>query len=100
MPLQTASPAAERGAMAVTETISRPAPSFRFSAYELYFLGLLFSISVLNYVDRGILGVMQELIKRDLKLTDRQLGILSGPAFVLLYSVAAAPIARLAERRN
>lgn len=86
--------------MAVSGIDTRPVPSFKFSAYELYFLGLLFAITVLNYMDRGILGVMQELIKRDLNLTDRQLGILSGPAFALLYSVAAAPIARLAERRN
>lgn len=65
-----------------------------------YTLGALFVLNTMNYVDRQLFGVTQELIKRDLNLTDFQLGLIGGPAFALLYVLGALPIARLAERGN
>lgn len=47
-----------------------------------------------------LLGILQEYIKADLNLTDFQLGLLGGPAFVILYCVSGIPIARYAERAN
>ena len=55
---------------------------------------------MMSFVDRTALGVLQESIKHELDLSDWQLGLLSGPAFALLYSIAGIPIARLAERRS
>jgi MFS family permease len=52
----------------------------------------------LNFLDRQIINVLAEPIKRDLHLTDWQLGAITGLSFALLYSVAALPIARLADR--
>lgn len=60
----------------------------------------LFLLNTMNYVDRLLFGVAQELIKKDLALTDFQLGLLGGPAFAVLYIISAFPIARLAERGN
>ncbi|MBB36928.1 MAG: MFS transporter [Hirschia sp.] len=57
-------------------------------------------LNAMNYVDRLLFGVTQELIKEDLGLSDFQLGLLGGPAFALLYIIAAFPIARIAERGN
>ena len=54
----------------------------------------------LNLLDRQIINILGEPIKRDLHLADWQLGALSGISFALLYSVAALPIARLADRSN
>lgn len=54
----------------------------------------------LNLLDRQIINILAEPIKRDLGLADWQLGALSGLSFALLYSVAALPIARLADRSN
>lgn len=54
----------------------------------------------LNLLDRQIINILGEPIKRDLQLADWQLGALSGISFALLYSVAALPIARLADRSN
>lgn len=54
----------------------------------------------LNLLDRQIINILGEPIKRDLGLADWQLGALSGLSFALLYSVAALPIARLADRSN
>jgi predicted MFS family arabinose efflux permease len=53
-----------------------------------------------NYVDRYALSILLEPIKRDLDLSDTQIGLLTGAAFALIYSKLALPVARLAEHRN
>lgn len=73
-------------------------PSGKARRYAFYVLVMLLLVNVFNYLDRGILGILQEPIKRDLRLTDFQLGMISGPAFALMYSIAGIPIARVAER--
>ncbi|MCR5879815.1 MFS transporter [Phenylobacterium sp. J367] len=77
----------------------RPA-KLQWSKYQIYLVGLLLLVTVSNYLDRIVIGVLQEPIKVDLGLSDKQLGLLSGPAFALFYSVAGIPVARLAERAN
>jgi predicted MFS family arabinose efflux permease len=61
-------------------------------------LVLLAGVSVSNYLDRAILGILQQPIKQELGLTDLQLGWISGPAFALFYASLGIPIARWAER--
>lgn len=51
-----------------------------------------------NFLDRSILNILAEPIKRDLNFSDTQLGLLTGFAFALFYSVMALPIARFADR--
>lgn len=63
-------------------------------------LALLTTGFGLNLLDRQIINILGEPIKRDLGLSDAQLGALSGLSFALLYSVAALPIARLADRSD
>lgn len=53
-----------------------------------------------SYMDRQILAILQELIKRDLELSDTQLGLLSGLAFAVFYATLGIPVARLADRVN
>ncbi len=72
----------------------------RSSAYRNYLLGVLTIILLFNYVDRLALGVLLEDIKRDLQLSDTELGLLSGIAFALFYSIMGVPIARWADRGN
>lgn len=55
---------------------------------------------ILNFLDRQILGILLEPIKTDLKFTDSQLGILTGPAFALVYSLFGIPLALLADRTS
>lgn len=74
---------------------ARPLRSAAYGA--LLILMLTYMVS---YIDRMALGVLQEQIKAELGLSDWQLGLLSGPAFALLYSVMGLPIARLAERSS
>jgi MFS family permease len=63
-------------------------------------LFLLTLISVFNYLDRSLLGLALPLIKAEFGASDTVLGLVSGVAFVLLYSVVGLPIAWLADRSN
>src|SRR5436189_2318884 len=70
------------------------------SARRYYVLGLLTIIYALNFLDRTILNVLIEPIKKEFQLSDTMLGLLAGFGFVLMYSVLGMPIARLADRRS
>ena len=61
-------------------------------------LWVLLVVYTLNFLDRQILNILAEPIKRDLGLTDTQLGLLAGPAFAVFYAVLGIPIARYADR--
>jgi predicted MFS family arabinose efflux permease len=81
--------------------IAVPASSFKsWTPTQIYSLALLILLNLSNYLDRTIIGILQQPMKSELRLEDWQLGIISGPAFALFYSLAGVPIARLAERIN
>jgi MFS family permease len=63
-------------------------------------LALLTLVYFFSYMDRQILAILLELIKADLKLSDAQLGMLSGLAFAIFYAGLGIPVARLADRAN
>lgn len=69
-------------------------------AYRNYVLFMLTVVYAFNFLDRQLLIILQESIKQDLMLSDTQLGLLTGTAFVLFYVTAGIPIARLADRSN
>jgi predicted MFS family arabinose efflux permease len=76
-----------------------PARTIR-PAYGAYALGLLLSIYVLNNLDRQVINILAEPIKREFHLADWQVGIMSGVSFALIYTMTAIPIARQAEHRH
>lgn len=65
-----------------------------------YLIAIMFLTYALSYLDRQIVNIVAEHIKRDLGLADWQVGAMSGLAFALLYTTIGLPIARLAERKN
>lgn len=65
-----------------------------------YTLLLLFLVSMFNYVDRTIISILQVPIKRDLGLSDAQLGALTGLSFAIVYSTLSLPVAYWADRSN
>jgi MFS family permease len=69
-------------------------------AYRRYLLGVLLVIFAFNAVDRQALGLFMQDIKIDLGLSDTQLGLLTGIAFALFYSIMGIPLARWADRGN
>lgn len=72
-------------------------PPLYSTAYVNYVLGVVLLVMVFNIVDRTITSILLQQIKQDLDLSDRQLGVLVGLAFAVLYSIASLPIARLAD---
>jgi predicted MFS family arabinose efflux permease len=66
--------------------------------YPNYVLAVLFVVYVANFVDRQILAILLDDIKADLGVSDTAMGLLSGFAFALFYTVAGIPIARWADR--
>lgn len=83
----------------VLPTAAGGAPGYS-KAYLRYVLFILFMMNTLAFVDRAVINVLAQPIKEDLALTDGQVGILAGLAFMIVYTVAALPLARLAERAN
>lgn len=69
-------------------------------AYGYYVTGILLLAYTLSYVDRQILSLMVEPVKRDLQLTDTQISLLHGFAFAIFYTLVGLILGRLADRRN
>lgn len=69
-------------------------------AASVYGLTLLFFVSFFNYLDRMVIAVMVEPMKRDLGLSDTEVGMISGLAFAVLYALCGIPLARIADRRS
>ncbi len=68
--------------------------------YRTYVLTMLVVIYVFNFLDRQIVTILAEPIKVDLGLSDTQIGLMTGLAFAIFYTVLGIPIARLADRAN
>ena len=74
---------------------ARPEISRRQAYYALFVLWL---INVLANIDRFSVGIVLQNIKTDLQLTDTQLGLFSGAAFVVSYVAFGIPVARWLDR--
>ena len=73
-----------------------PRPGVSVSAW--WALAVLFSLSVISYVDRTVLSVVAESIKRDIGLTDTQMSLILGPAFTFFYAILCVPLGWAADR--
>jgi MFS family permease len=65
-----------------------------------YVLAMVTLVFVVNYLDRQILAILLPAIKVDFHLSDTDLGILTGPAFAVVYAVLGVPLALLGDRLN
>lgn len=70
----------------------------RSRAYPYVVLGMLLAVYVLNYLDRQLVSILAEPIKKDLGLGDTQLGLVTGFMFALFYTTFGVPVAWLADR--
>jgi len=68
--------------------------------YRNYVLGLLTMIACFYTLDRNVLYVTQELVKIEFKLSDTQVGLVSGLAFGLANGLTAIPMGWLSDRMN
>jgi MFS family permease len=86
--------------MSATASSAGESDGFGSKTYRGYVLAMLFAVFSFEVIDRILFSLVQESIKADLRISDFQLGLLGGPAFVILNSLAALPIAYLADRSN
>ena len=68
--------------------------------YRAYVMAALLVIYTFNFIDRTLIGVLGEDIRIEFGLTDMQIGLLSGLAFAVLYTLLGIPFAMLAERKS
>lgn len=72
----------------------------RIGFYPWYVTLLLAFTHLMSLVDRHLLGVALVDVKKELQLSDTQLGLLYGTGFALLYSLISLPLGQLADRVN
>jgi MFS family permease len=69
-------------------------------ARALVSLVVLAAATALNNVDRGLFALLLPAVQRSIPLGDALVGVLLGPAFMIIYSIAGVPMAWLADRWN
>lgn len=82
------------------QTAYRPEPDTNWSWYVL---GMLTFAYALSYIDRQVLNLLVDPIKRALLLSDTQFSLVQGPAFICAYLLASPLFGRLVDithRRN
>ena len=65
--------------------------------YLWWLITVLLLVNILNFVDRQSVFILAEDIKRDLDLTDTDIGLLGGISFAIIYATLGIPLARMAE---
>jgi MFS family permease len=83
--------------MATEPEAAPAAPRPRVSAYAWYALFVLVLVYIVNFIDRQILSILVGDIKRDLGVSDAQIGFLYGTAFAVFYALFGIPLGRLAD---
>ena len=63
-------------------------------------VGVLAIATVFAFVDRHLLYILSEPVKQTLAITDTQISLLQGMAFVVFYALFGLPIGRLVDRKN
>src|SRR3954471_10141826 len=74
-------------------------PTFS-AGYVRWLLLLLFLVNCSASMDRTIVASLGQYIKRDMGISDFQLGMLGGLSFAVFYALMGLPIAWLADRTN
>ncbi len=76
-----------------------PARTEYASGWRLWaLLATLLVISAISQIDRILPFILAEAIKADLGLSDTQIGLLTGAAFAVCYTLLSLPLARLSDR--
>ena len=70
----------------------------RITWHTHYALAMLAIIYVFNYIDRLVISILIEPIKLEFGISDTQIGLLSGVAFAIFYTLFGLPFGRLADR--
>ena len=66
--------------------------------YRNYVLGALAVVGFMCAVDKIVISMFMEAIKKDFSLSDTELGLLTGLAYAAMMAIAGVPLARWADR--
>ena len=66
--------------------------------YSIYLLAVVGLATLLNYYDRYLMSILVEPIKHGLRISDGQIGLITGVGFAVSYAIMGLPLARLADR--
>ncbi len=82
--------------------ISSPANGIPYPARRaaFYVAFIVFTATMFSFLDRQILAILVDPIRRDLHVSDTEMSLLYGFAFVILYSTLGLPIGRLIDRHQ
>ncbi len=86
---QTSAPAAV--------TVEGPYPK---PGYAWYVVGVLMVAYIFSFIDRQILALLVQPIRRDLGISDTQMSLLIGFSFAIFYSFFGILLGRLADSRS
>jgi MFS family permease len=91
-------PAQERGDGSLTGAVAAQSRGWGVGPYAV--VAILMITSVLSYLDRTLVGLMVDPIRHDLRISDTQVGLLSGFAVALFYALMGLPFGRWADKHN
>ena len=91
------SPAVQSDAQSPLQSAEQDYPSPR---YAWYVVGVLTFIYIFSFIDRQILVLLVDPIKRDLGINDTQMSLLMGFSFAVFYTFFGIPMGRLADSRS
>ncbi len=75
-------------------------PATASARYRYLCVGILALAYTFNFLDRQILSLLAEPVRKELHLSDTQIGMLTGFAFALFYTLFGVPIAWFADRSH
>jgi MFS family permease len=90
----------DEGAPATPGGAATHAYAFRSDAYAWWVVAVLCFASIVAFIDRQIINLLVEPMKRDLGISDVQISLLQGVAFGLTHALLAVPLGRLADVKN
>jgi MFS family permease len=84
----------------IEAAVSGDSSSYPSSFAAWYSVSVLMLMYIFSFIDRTAISLIVDPMKRDLHISDTQVGMLQGLAFALLYTFLGLPIARLSDRHS
>lgn len=79
---------------------SRDAQAWPDERYAWYVVAVLHVAALLSYIDRLVLSLLVEPVKRDLQISDTEIALVTGTAFAVFYGIMVLPMGRWADSGN
>jgi MFS family permease len=79
------------------QTEEAPYPS---ATYAWYVVGVLMLVYIFSFIDRQILNLLVDTIRRDLQISDTQVSLLSATSFAIFYTFLGIILGKLADTRS